>query len=47
MKQQIQQVIDTIDTALREWDAVKSGNITQAMVDRGNAIIAEILNGAK
>jgi hypothetical protein len=40
-------MLDKIDTALNEWEAIKSGDFTQAMVDRGNAIIAELLNGAK
>ena len=44
---QIQEMLDKIDATLTEWNAVKGGDFTQAMVDRGNAIIADILNGAK
>lgn len=43
----ITELVDNIETALAEWDAVKGGDFTQAMVDRGNTIIADLLNGAK
>lgn len=43
----IDAVLEKIDAALDEWEGVKGGDFTEAMVERGNAIIAELLNGAK